>query len=225
MRQQHFRSGVALAVLALATTAAQERSGKEKEFPPPAVAEADLPAAALKFGVALLEQAPADLKKWAESHARSEMRSKPVDPQGTMAVVDARYMQEPDTTRDAITFLVFYLAYKDEDENYRTLGYRIRDIDRETKEITRELQVIWKNQDNRSASPLQAQSQQARVAQEEEIQRKESQLRDFADERQMKGTLMTAARKKVSVYLKLLKVVHERMRGTDPALLRSVSGD
>ena len=139
-----------------------------------------------------------------------------------MRAVDERFPQSPELARDAITFLVFYNAYKDEDENYRTLGYRIRDIDRETKEITRELQVIWRNDQNRSASPLQAQSQESRVAQDEYVRKQESRLRDYGDERQLKTTEMLASRKKVNTYLKLLGVAHKSMRDTDPAIVVSV---
>jgi len=208
-----------LAVL-FALPAAGQKKKKEKEFPPPA-AEV-LPAEALKFGVAVEEAAPEAVKKWTAGLAKGEMRTQPVDPQGTMKTVDEHFAQADEAARDVITYLVFYSAYRDEDENYRTLGYRIRDIDRETKEITRELQIIWKNDQTRGASPLQAQSQQARVNQEENIQRMESKLRDFADERQMKSTQMEASRKRVNIYLRLLDVAHKRMRQTDPKLIQSV---
>jgi len=198
----------------------QKKGKKEKEFPPPA-AEI-LPAEALKFGVAVEEAAPDVVKKWTEALAKGEMRTRPVDPQGTMKTVDERFNQAEETARDVITFLVFYSAYKDEDENYRTLGYRVRDIDRETKEITRELQIIWKNEQTRGASPLQSQSQQARVAQEEDVRKMESQLRDFADERQLKSTQMEASRKKVNIYLKLLDVAQKRLGGASPQLIRNV---
>ena len=196
----------------------QQRGKKEKDFPPPAAET--LPAEALKFGVAVQESAPEPVRKWAESLAKGDMRSKPVDPQATMRTVDERYPQSDELVRDVITFLVFYSAYKDEDENYRTLGYRIRDIDRETKEITRELQVVWRNEQNRSASPGQGQSQEARLRQEEFVRKQESLLRDYADERQTKATLMEASRKRVNTYLKLLEVAHRRMRGTDPKVVQ-----
>ncbi len=213
-------AGAWLAAGGAALTQKEKNGKKEKDFPPPAVEI--LPANAVKFGAQANDAAPEELKKWAESLAKGEMRSHSVDPQATMKKVDERWPQESEATRDAITFLVFYLAYKDEDLNYRTLGYRIRDIDRETKEITRQLQIVWKNQENRSASPLQAQGQQARVAEEERIQGMESTLRDYADERQLKATLMDASRKKISLYLKLLEVAHKRMGNASPSLLRTV---
>lgn len=50
----------------------------------------------------------------------------------------------------------------------------------------------------------------------------ESQLRELADERQLKSTLMNASRRKVNQYLKVLAAVHPRMKGVDAAILRAV---
>ena len=125
--------------------------------------------------------------------------------------------------RDAITFLLFYLAYKDEDENQRLLAVRIRDIDRDTIEITRQLQQMWKNDQSRAASPMQSSSPNARVANEEQQQRMEAQLREYADERQLKSTQLAGSRKKINAYLKLLDIAHGRMRGIDPAIVKSVA--
>lgn len=201
------------------TIAPQKDESKKLDAGP---GSAIVPVEALRFGKALQDAAPEKLKKWAEELAKGELRAKPVDPKGTMKWVDERYARFDETTRDAITYLVFFLAYEDEDKNFRTLGYRVRDIDRETKEITRELQTIWKNEQSRGASPMQAQSQQSRIEQEEYVQKQESRLRDFGDERQLKVTEMEASRKKVNTYLKLLELAHKRMRGTDPKILRQV---
>ncbi len=212
--------GAVLLLLAGEDAFAQKKKKKnDKDIPP---AAETLPADALKFGLQAEESASEDLKKWADGFAKDVLRSQPVDPQATMKRVDERWPQESEVTRDAITFLAFYLAYKDEDENYRTLGYRIRDIDRETKEIGRQLQMIWKNQESRGASPLQSQSQQARVAEEERIQAMESTLRGYGDERQMKATQMETARKKINLYLRLLDVAHKRMSNSNVALLAKV---
>lgn len=182
-----------------------------------------LHAPALAYGTDLEKQASKELLKWAEPYAKKDLRANPLDPQGTTAVVDQRFPQASEEARDAVTYLLFYLAYKEEDFEQRMLAARLRDIDRETTEITRQLQVIWKNEQNRSASPTQGLSQQQRVAIEEDIQRKESQLRDFADERQHKSGQFEASRKKVGVFLKLLAAVHPRMKGIEPSVLKSIA--
>ena len=181
-----------------------------------------VPADALKYSAELDEQASAEVKKWVGGYAKKEMRERAVDPKATMAAADDRFPQASDEARDAVTFLLFYAAYKDEDQNQRTLSYRIRDIDRDTIEITRQIQQIWKNDQSRGASPTQGIGAQQRIAIEEQVQKMESQLRELADERQLKSTLMNASRRKVNQYLKVLAAVHPRMKGVDAAILRLV---
>ena len=208
--------------LALVSAAPQAAPVAPQEKSPAAPPADAVSAPALKFGAELEKEATPELKEWVRGHVTRQMRAQPVDPKGTMAVVDDRFPAAPDEARDAVTFLVFYYAFRDEDENQRMLGVRLRDIDRETTEITRQLQVMWKNEQGRSASPLQGISAQERVRLDEQQQRMEAQLREFADERQLKATQLAASRKKVALYLKLLALVHERMKRTEPAILRGV---
>lgn len=203
--------------LMLPAAAQQEGTRKEKPWQPVTIS-----AEALKFGAALEEQALPGLKDWAHSQVTKKMHESVVDPKATMAVVDARFPQASDEARDAGIFLVFFTAYKDEDENQRMLALRIRDIDRETTEITRQLQLMWKNEQTRSASPLQAISAQERVRLEEQEQRMTAQLREYADERQLKSNQLAASRKKVNAYLKLLGAAFERMKDTDAAIVRTL---
>jgi hypothetical protein len=207
-------------VLALPLTAVSQSGRKVKEWLPSE--PSNLHAPALTFGAELEKAAPRELLNWAEPYAKKDLRSKPLDPQGTTALVDERFAAASVEARDAATYLLFYLSYREEDFEQRMFAARLREIDRETTEITRQLQVIWKNEQNRSASPTQGISQEQRVAIEEDIQRKESQLRDLADERQLKSGLFEASRKRVNALLKLLAAVHPRMKGVEPNVLKSV---
>lgn len=179
-------------------------------------------APALAFGAQLQKHASERLLNWAEPYAKKDLREKPLDPRGTMAVVDERFSQATDEARDAVTFLAFYLAYREEDFEQRMTASRLRDIDRDTIEITRQLQVIWKNEQNRSASPMQGLSQEQRLAIDEQVRSMESRLRELADERQIKSAQLNASRKKVDALLRLLAAVHPRMNGIDPVILKSV---
>ncbi|MCI0627571.1 MAG: hypothetical protein L0387_38975 [Acidobacteria bacterium] len=179
-------------------------------------------APALKYGAALEKEATPEVKDWVRGHVTKQMRTQAVDPKATMAKVDEQFAEASEEARDAVTFLVMYGAYRDEDENQRMLNYRIRDIDRETTEITRQLQVMWKNEQGRGASPLQGISAQERVRLDELQQKMESQLREYADERQLKATQEAASRKKAALYLKVLGMAYERMKGTEPEILRGV---
>ncbi len=181
-----------------------------------------LSATAIGYGEQLQESAPEALKSWVQEQVKKQLRNSPVDPKTAMALADQRFATASEEARDAVTYLLCYAAYQDEDENQRMLAFRIRDIDRETIEITRQLQVLWKNEQVRSVSPNQPASQQQHAAQEEEIQRMETQLREYADERQLKATQLAASRKKVNAYLKLLSVVHPRMEGVAATVVRGI---
>lgn len=206
--------------LFLAAAAYPQSSRRKVQWNPSEPSPVHAPA--LTFGTELEKAASKELLKWVQPQARNDMRSKPLDPQGTTALVDERFVGASVEARDAATYLLFYLSYKEEDFEQRMLAARLRDIDRETTEITRQLQVIWKNEQNRSASPMQGISQEQRVAIEEDIQRKESQLRFLADERQLKSGLFEASRKRVDALLKLLAAVHPRMKGIEPSVLSSL---
>jgi hypothetical protein len=191
---------------------------------PPAqtVADASIPAEALEYGEALHAQASTDVKNWARNYAERQLRERAVDPRATMADVDKHFARATDQARDAITYLVFYLAYKDEQENQKMLAIRIKEIDRETKELMRQIEVIMKTQDNRSMSGSHPLTMQERVKQEEDIKAREAQLREYGDDRQLKATREVASGKKISSYLKLLGAVYPRMKGIEPGILRNL---
>jgi hypothetical protein len=211
---------ICLAFFLAAAASPQSSRRKVQEWNPSEPSQLHAPA--LTFGAGLEKAASKQLLKWAEPYAKKDLRAKPLDPQGTTAMVDERFASASVEARDAATYLLFYLTFKEEDFEQRMLAARLREIDRETTEITRQLQIIWKNEQNRSASPMQGLSQEQRVAIDEDIQRKESQLRDFADERQLKSSLFEASRRRVNALLKLLAAVHPRMKGIEPSALASL---
>ena len=215
-----FRLALALLSLLAFAAASQQSGRKAKQWEPSE--PSTLHAPALAFGSELDKNTSESFRDWAGPYAKKDLRAKPLDPQGTTALVDQRFPQASEEARDAVIFLLYYLAYKEEDFEQRMLASRLRDIDRETTEITRQLQVIWKNEQNRSASPMQGLSQEQRMAIDEDIQRKESQLRELADERQLKSGQFAASRMKVGTFLKLLAAVHPRMSGVEPIVLHSV---
>jgi hypothetical protein len=193
------------------------------QVPAPQTAPAStVPAAALEFGAALDEQASPELKKWVRAYAQKQMRGRPPDPKGTMAAVDEHFSQATDEARDAVIFLVFYTAYRDEEDNQKMLGIRIRDIDRETTEIKRQLDEIERAHQNRTASPSQTMTMQQRIQEDDDVRKREAQLREYRDERQLQSTRLVDSQKKVSAYLKLLGVAHSRMKGIDAGFLRTV---
>jgi len=217
----HSRKWIVFATLAALVFAAEFAGAqKSKEREVTDWKPASLPADALRYGAELETAAPEEFKKWARTQVTQRMRVQTVEPKATMAAVDEKYPQAPETARDAGTFLLFHAAYKDEDENQRTLAYRIRDIDRETRELTRQLQVMWKNDQSRAASVNNSPSTLGQALSiQDQTQQLEARLREYGDERQLKATQLAASRKKINAYLKLLDMVHERMKDVPPAAI------
>lgn len=182
---------------------------EEKDWKP-----AYVPADALKFGATLEEKASPEFKGWVHEHVAKHMREQPVNPRTAMQAVDDRYPQTSDIARDAGTFLLQYLAYKDEETNERMLAARIREIDRQTYDLSREINIMAENEQRRlmPTNPRAAISAEQRVRMDEEIRKREEKIRQLGTERQLKATELAASRKKVNLYLKVLGVVFDRMK-------------
>lgn len=208
------------ALLGLAISAlpgfARQRDQKEKDAP----RTITLPAEALKFGDALLAQASPAFLKWARGYAEKAMYEQLIEPRAAMALVDQRYKGTSDDARDCGIFLLFHLAYQDQAARTSLLEGEIREIDRETYDITRQLQVMYEAEQNRMGSTRGALSAGERVAQQDQIDRKNARLRDLREKKIELGKKVEKLRKKVNYYLKVAAVTHERMKGIDPAAIQ-----
>lgn len=187
---------------------------EEKEWKP-----AFVPADALAFAAELEEKATHEFKGWCRSHIAAHMRAEPVNPRVAMKAVDEQYPQTSEIARDAGTFLLQYLAYRDEDENQRLVASRIREIDRNTYDISREINIMRENEQRRlfPTNPRAAIGAEQRVRMEEEIRKREEQLRQYGTDRQIKMGELDASRKKVNLYLKVLGAVFDRMKDVPAA--------
>jgi hypothetical protein len=183
-----------------------------------------LPADALAFGAALEENAPPQLKKWCTDYAQKEMPKQRIDPRATMAVVDKEFSKASDEARDAVIFLLDYLAYKHEDNEQRMLAARIRRLDDEAYETNLRMHILKENQERRigSTSKSVAISPQQVIQSEEEIQTLEQQLRIMNEDRKVKMGQLQMQRKRVDGYLKVMSVTHTRMNGIAPSVLRTM---
>jgi hypothetical protein len=193
------------------------RDPKIEEWKP-----ATLPADALAFGAALEENAPPQLKKWCENYAQKEMPKQKIDPRATMAVVDKEFAKASDEARDAAIFLLFYLAYKEEDTGQRQLAARIRRMDDEAYDITRRMQVMKETEQNMLASTRRVPGQQELMRNDEQAREMEQQLRRMSEDRKVKMGQLQMQRKRVDGYLKVMSVTHARMAGIEPSVLRTM---
>ena len=230
VRKQFFVVIVMLAATLAPSAAAQSAPQRESAAPPNAARDpkiedwkpATLAADALAFGAALEENAPPLLKKWCTDYAQKEMPKQKIDPRATMAVVDKEFAKASDEARDAAIFLLFYLAYKEEDTGQRQLAARIRRMDEEAYDITRRMQVMKETEQNMMASTRRMPSQQEMMRNDDQAREMEQQLRRMSEDRKVKMGQLQTQRKRVDGYLKVMGVTHTRMAGIEPSVLRSM---
>ena len=216
---------VSLAVL-LAATAGSAQSDRPKK-PESKVEQwkpAMLPADALAYGAQLELNAPPKLKKWCEHYAQSEMPKQKIDPRATMAVVDKEFASASDEARDAVIFLLDYLAYKHEDNEQRLLASRIRRLDDDAFDMTERMFDIKEAQQRRvrATNSKTSISPQELIRSEDELQQLEQKLRALSDDRKVKLDQLQMLRRRVDGYLKVMSVTHPRMNGVLPEVLRTM---
>ena len=211
--------GVALFLLAVGYAAAQGSGSTQSA---PAAAAPALPVEALKFGDDLQGHATAGFLKWARGYAEKEMHEQRVDPKAVMAVVDKRYTGTSDVARDCGIFLVFHLAYRDEEARVSLLEGEIREIDRETYDITRELQLMYETEQNRVGGTRGPLGAGERMAQNDQVNKKNQRLRDLREKKIELGKQVQAGRKKINQYLKVQAVTHDRMKGIAANAIREL---
>lgn len=181
-----------------------------------------LPADALAYGAALGENAPPKVKKWSENYAKKKMPHQPISPKAIMAEVDQAFSKDSNEARDAVGFLLYYLGYLLEDDDQRQLAARIRRMDEEAYDITRRMQIIKENEQNLLASTRRTPSQQQLLKNDDDLQQLDQKLRSMSDDRKVKMAQLEALRKRVDTYLKVMSVIHPRMNGIEPAILRAM---
>jgi len=210
-------AALAPAFLCLASALPPQIRAQQKEPQPPKEEEewkpAEIPADALLYAIKLEEAATPAFKSWCGEHISKHMRSEPVSPRNAMKAVDEAFPGTSDIARDAGIFLLQYLAYKDEDENQRVIAGQIREIDRNTYDLSREINVMYENEQRRLGTIYKegAISAEQRIQMEEEIRKREEKLRQYGTERQIRSGELEASRKKVNLYLKVLGYVFKRM--------------
>jgi hypothetical protein len=179
-----------------------------------------MPADGLAYGAALEESATENLRRWCREYARTKMSEQPIDPRTTMRAVDAEFPQYSDAVRDAITYLLIYLAYKEENRTQAHLVGEIKRMDDEAHEILLRMQRMRENEMNKLASTRTTATQQEMLRNDEDERRKDQQLRDMALMRRVRMQELERARKRVDGYLKVIQVTYPRMNGVPANILR-----
>lgn len=191
---------------------------KERAWQPDVV-----PVEVLTFGKKLEDAASQESKDWVWGYVKSNLRDKDIVPKDVIDAVDERYASASTLARDLGIYLVYYFAQQDDDENQRMISYRIRDIDRETYDIARQLNVIWESAQNRLASTQDPSvSPQERIQRDDEERKLNERLRELGDERQLISTQKDFSRRKMNIYLKLLADAHPKLKDAPPGLMKEL---
>jgi len=181
-----------------------------------------VPAEAIEYGNALFRNAMPELRSWVHTFAKKNVCKRPLDPRGTMQQVDARFARWSDEVRDAITYLVFHVAYLDEEKEQRVVDGKVRRLDEETEQILRQMAVLQGNQQERLAAKRGGITPQEMVRQDEQLRQMDQRLREIAEERRNKRRELASLRKRVDLYYKLFSATHPRMAGVQPEVLQGI---
>jgi len=122
-----------LAITLLARTAAAQQD---------ATTTPTLPAEALTFAAALEEKAPPKLLDWAKKQARAVLRKEFSAGELSPEKFAALFPDESPQVRDALRFLAGYQAYRRASEQQELRASRLRDLDREIRELAETMRMI-----------------------------------------------------------------------------------
>ena len=213
---------LASALLAVPTLTQEPVKPAGQESPALASPSVSVPAEAIEYGNALFHNATPELRSWVHTFAKKNVCNRPLDPRGTMQQVDARFAKWSDEGRDAITYLVFHVAYLDEEKEQRVVDGKVRRLDEETDEILRQMTILRGNQQERLAAKRSGITPQEMVRQDEQQRQMEQQLREIAEDRRNKIRELSSRRKRVDQYYKLFSVTYPRMAGVYPEILQEI---
>src|SRR5262249_28990675 len=118
-----------------------------------------------------------------------------------------KYAGTPDDARDAGIFLLEYLGYKAEEENEKMRTAEIRELNRKIYDANRELNLARDNTVNTKNPASSGMTKHNRYLEMEES------LRDRGRDLDLKMKEVANSRNKINLYLKVLKITHERMGG------------
>ena len=131
-----------------------------------------------------------------------------------------RFPSASEAARGSGEFLLYDFAYRAAEEIQKMHADEIRLLDRERVDITRELEILEPYRRVGGTPPANSpRTGQPRLQREVEL---ESRLQQLEADRQVRSTQLALAEKKANHYLNLLSAAYEKVKGTDPAVLREL---
>ncbi len=213
-----------LAATLLAVPAAAQEPTKPAAREPSAASTpvVGVPTGAIEYGNALYRNATPQLRSWVQVFAKKNVRRKLLDPRGTMQQVDAQFAKWSDEGRDAITYLVFHVAYLDEEKEQRVVDGAVRRLDEEAEQILKQMAILRANQQERLAAKRGGITPQEMVQQDELQRQMDQRLREMAETRRNKVRELNTLHRRVDSYYKLFAATHPRMAGVPPEVLQGI---
>lgn len=178
-----------------------------------------VPAESLEYGIKLLDHADPALVKWAHGFIEKNFRWKQPNLDHMLDKVDRMFASYNGRTRDAVTYLLVYLAYRDQINLAESFTQHLHDNALEAETIAHELQ-LWQNY---NIQPSAADGQPPGMRNADDLAaRMAARLQALQTEGALRNNQLIEIRQRVDFTLFVLDKAHSFMRSVPPATLQGV---
>ncbi len=178
-----------------------------------------VPAEPLEYGIKLLDHADPALVKWAHGFIEKKFRWKQPNLDHVLHEVDRTFALQNGRTRDAVTYLLVYLAYRDQINLAESFMQHLHDNALEAETIEHELQ-LWQDY---NIQPSAADGLPPGIRNADDLAaRMAARLQALETESALRSNQLIAIRQRVNFTLFVLDEAYRFMKSVPPATVRDV---
>ncbi|MGH9814695.1 MAG: hypothetical protein ACRD5F_14010 [Candidatus Acidiferrales bacterium] len=178
-----------------------------------------VPAESLEYGIKLHDHADPALVKWAHGFIEKNFRWKQPNLDYMLDEVDRTFALYNGRTRDAVTYLLVYLAYRDQIDLAENFTQHLHDNALEAETIQHELQ-LWQNY---NIQPSAADGQPPGMRNADDLAaRMAARLQALETETVLRSNQLIEIRQRVNFTLFVLDEAYRFMKSVPPATLQGV---
>lgn len=180
---------------------------------------AEVHAEPLEYAITLLDHADPALVKWAQHFIEKRFRWEQPNLDRILNDVDRTFASHNGRTRGAVTYLVVYLAYRDQINLAESFMQHLHDNALEAETIQHQLQ-LWQNY---NIQPSAADSQPPGMRDPDDLAaRLAARLQALETESALRSNQLIEIRQRVDFTLFVLDKAHSFMKSVPPATIRGV---
>lgn len=178
-----------------------------------------VPAESLEYGIKLLDHADPALVKWANGFIEKNFRWKQPNLDLMVGEVDRVFALYNGRTRDAVTYLLVYLAYRDQINLAESFMQHLHDNALEAETIEHELR-LWQNY---NIQPSAADGQPPGMRDADDLAaRMVARLQTLETESALRSNQLIEIRQRVNFALFVLDEAYHFMKSVPPATVKGV---